>query len=192
MNNLKAENPVLSGKLSEDSHLRGDLSNSSVGLLWIGKGGARIHKHFTTKTRLSEHQKITIKENQISQINDFSTFLCKGRCQGLRLLKSFLWYAPYLTPVTCFFPILSSLSVHHKGLYWLMAWWPQYPLFALKGRGILSPWSFPGGASGKEPTCQCRRRKRHGFNPWVGKIPWRRAWQPTPVFLPGEPMDRGA
>ena len=27
---------------------------------------------------------------------------------------------------------------------------------------------------------------RHGFNPWVGKIPWRKAWQPTPVFLPGE------
>ena len=25
-----------------------------------------------------------------------------------------------------------------------------------------------------------------GFNPWVGKIPWRRAWQPTPVFWPGE------
>jgi len=29
-------------------------------------------------------------------------------------------------------------------------------------------------------------RKRLGFNPWVGKIPWRRAWQPTPVFLHGE------
>jgi len=28
--------------------------------------------------------------------------------------------------------------------------------------------------------------KRHRFNPWVGKIPWRRAWQPTSVFLPGE------
>ena len=27
---------------------------------------------------------------------------------------------------------------------------------------------------------------RHGFDPWVGKIPWRRAWQPAPVFLPGE------
>ena len=27
---------------------------------------------------------------------------------------------------------------------------------------------------------------RPGFVPWVGKIPWRRAWQPTPVFLPGE------
>ena len=41
-------------------------------------------------------------------------------------------------------------------------------------------------ASGKELACQYRRHKRHGFNPWVGKIPWRRAWQPTPVFLPGE------
>ena len=38
-------------------------------------------------------------------------------------------------------------------------------------------------------SCQCRRR---GPDPWVRKIPWRRAWQPTPVFLPGEPLDRGA
>ena len=45
---------------------------------------------------------------------------------------------------------------------------------------------FPGGASGKEPTCSFRRPKRRRFDPWVGKIPWRRAWQPTPVFLPGE------
>ena len=43
---------------------------------------------------------------------------------------------------------------------------------------------FPSGASSKEPTCQCRRRLE--LNPWVGKIPWRRAWQPTPVYLPGE------
>ena len=46
--------------------------------------------------------------------------------------------------------------------------------------------AFPGGASGKEPACQCRRCKRHGFDPWVGKIPWRREWQPTSLFLPGE------
>ena len=49
------------------------------------------------------------------------------------------------------------------------------------------------GASGKEPVCQCRRHKRLRFDPWVRKTPWRRrAWQPTPVFLPGNPMDRGA
>jgi len=45
---------------------------------------------------------------------------------------------------------------------------------------------FPGGASGKVPACQCMRHKRHGFKPYVGKIPWRRAWQPTLVYLPGE------
>ena len=45
---------------------------------------------------------------------------------------------------------------------------------------------FLCGAHGKEPACQCRRHKRHDFDPLVGKIPWRRAWQPTPVFLPGE------
>ena len=33
---------------------------------------------------------------------------------------------------------------------------------------------------------QCRRHRRRGFNPWIGKSPWRRAWQPTLVFLPGE------
>ena len=46
---------------------------------------------------------------------------------------------------------------------------------------------FPGGASGKEPTCQRGRHKRCGLHPWVGKTPWRRAWQPTPLFLLGEP-----
>ena len=42
------------------------------------------------------------------------------------------------------------------------------------------------GPSGKELAHQCRRHKRLGFDPWIGTIPWRRAWQPTPVFLPGE------
>ena len=44
---------------------------------------------------------------------------------------------------------------------------------------------LPQQLSGKESTCQCRR---HGFYLWVGKNPWRRAWNPTPVFLPGEPQ----
>ena len=40
--------------------------------------------------------------------------------------------------------------------------------------------------SGKESACQCRRCKKWGFNPWIGKIPWRKKRHPTPVFLPGE------
>ena len=42
---------------------------------------------------------------------------------------------------------------------------------------------FPGGSDGKSICLQCGRP---GFNTWVGKIPWRRKWQPTPVFLPGK------
>ena len=51
---------------------------------------------------------------------------------------------------------------------------------AKESRGLRG---FPGGPSGKETPYQCRRP---GFHPWVGKIPWRREWQPAPVFLPGE------
>ena len=42
---------------------------------------------------------------------------------------------------------------------------------------------FPGGSDGKE---FCLQFRRHEFDPWIRKIPWRKAWQPTPVFLPGE------
>ena len=62
-------------------------------------------------------------------------------------------------------------------------------------------WGSPGGASGKEPACQCRRHKRHGFDPWVGKIPleegmathssvlaWRMPW----IEEPGRPQSIGS
>ena len=45
---------------------------------------------------------------------------------------------------------------------------------------------LPRWLNGKQSTCQCRRHRRLGFNPWVRKIPWRRKWQPTPVLLPGD------
>ena len=51
---------------------------------------------------------------------------------------------------------------------------------------------FPGGTSGKEFTYQCRRCKKWEFIAWAGEIPWRGAWQPTLVFLPGNPMVRAA
>ena len=62
-------------------------------------------------------------------------------------------------------------------------WWPLVHPLGLSLDGL--PWWLRG----KESICQCRR---HGFDPWVVKIPWRRKWQPTPVFLPGKSMDRGA
>ena len=45
---------------------------------------------------------------------------------------------------------------------------------------------FPGGSVGKESACQCRRCRRHEFDPWVGKSLWNRKWQSAPVSLPGK------
>ena len=64
--------------------------------------------------------------------------------------------------------IISLLFHHYKSL----------PL-----RGAWARVGLPWWLSGKESAC---RYRRYGFNPWVRKISWRRKWQSTPVFLPGE------
>ena len=72
-----------------------------------------------------------------------------------------------------------------------LTWWSKLTSTVMGQTDILSLWyeqwgGLPGGASCKEPTCQCRRHKRCGLNPWARKIPWRRARQFTSAFLPRE------
>ena len=55
---------------------------------------------------------------------------------------------------------------------------------------ILAAMGLPRWCSRKESTCQSRRHERHGFDPCVWKIPCRRVWRPTPVFLPGESQEQ--
>ena len=97
---------------------------------------------------------------------------------GERLMQQVAWGAGD--------PGLPSVSAGGPVESWALAWPPEVwvPLFSYRDNE--NPRSFLGGTSGKEPVCQCRRCKRCGFDPWLGKIPWRRAWQPTPAFLPGE------
>ena len=71
----------------------------------------------------------------------------------------------------------SAVSFHMKSC-------PLFTLYGLLG--------FPGGSSGKAPACHFRRHKRQGFDPWVGKIPRRRAPQITPVSCLENPTDREA
>ena len=77
-------------------------------------------------------------------------------------------------------------SVPHSGLSpgqpWALKSCSSWGWHHLK----LPPSSFPGRSSGKESACQCRRCRNCSFNPCIEKIPWRRKWQPTPVFLPGK------
>ena len=75
-----------------------------------------------------------------------------------------LWY--YFKK-QCFMPFIDE-----KCLWYSIYWWKIFRL--------------PSWRRGKEPTCQCRTCKRRGFDPWFGKILWRRKWQPTLVFLPGK------
>ena len=69
--------------------------------------------------------------------------------------------------------------VHHLARAPQPQWW------------CISFQGLPGGASGKESAWPRGRPKRHGFHPWVGKIPWRSAWQPLQYACLENPMHRG-
>ena len=70
-------------------------------------------------------------------------------------------------------------SLKEKSQGWL---WVLHRTLVKCSHPRLLRW-LPWWLSGEESTCQCRGPR---FYPWVGKVPWRRKWQPTPVFLPGK------
>ena len=75
-------------------------------------------------------------------------------------------------------PVFFSFLLHPSlDLLFLVCFHSLIYIFLLEFKCGLPRW-----LSGKESTCQCRRFS--GFDPWDGKITWRRKWQPTPVFLP--------
>jgi len=59
-----------------------------------------------------------------------------------------------------------------------LTFWISFPVKSLQSTGL------PRWLSGKESFCQIGRHRRCGFDPRVRKIPWRKKWPPTPVFLP--------
>ena len=120
---------------------------------------------------------------------------------GLHLHTSKLWEKEILLDCSSKSPRISSIwpdwlrldhvpicqSISHLGHeHWCWLAWPEshdspgylgYNLLCIKGR-------LSRKQSGKESPCQYRRCRLGAFNPWVRKIPWRKKWQPTPVFLP--------
>ena len=79
-------------------------------------------------------------------------------------------------------PVLFFLKIDYLGSFWFHTSFSMSCYFCKNAIGILIGITlnlgFPGGSDSKD----CLQCKRPRFNPWVGKIPWRRAWQPTPVF----------
>ena len=88
----------------------------------------------------------------------------------------------YQAPKPGFFPFHYTASLERLGFLEAILGSPRTePPAPSTGEKINS-----GGAMVKNLLAKCRRQIRCGFDPWVRKIPWMRAWQPTPVFLPGE------
>ena len=80
------------------------------------------------------------------------------------------WFPLGLTCLT-FLLLFKGLSrVFSISTIWKHQFFGTYPF-----------WGFPDSSVGKQSTCNVP-----GFDPWVGKMPWRREWLPTPVFWPGE------
>ena len=117
-------------------------------------------------------------------------YLCGVKHKGTQIAKR-----QQFSPTAFLFPPKWRLSpVHHQNRQWSVHphWDPSLTDLGMFHLVIQIPAvsgalrGFPGGARGTVPAYQCQRGKRCGFHPCVGKIPERRTWQPTPVFLPGE------
>ena len=80
-------------------------------------------------------------------------------------------------------PVFSPREFHEQRIL------AGYSLWGHKESDTVERLSYshiPGGTSSKESICQCRRHKKLEFDPWVRNIPWKREWQPTPIYLPGK------
>ena len=64
--------------------------------------------------------------------------------------------------------------------------WKKKQKTTSQNKELTPRWGLPWWLSGKESTCQCKRCSRCRLDSWIRKIPWRRKWQSTPLFLPGK------
>ena len=103
-------------------------------------------------------------DTTLYQFQEFSTYLVSLWPVYLKTLA--------IKTETCEYPVCGKIQ---------QAWPPSPHSWLSRTHLIRLPWWL----SSKEPACQCRR---HRFDPWVGKIPWRSKWQPTRVFLLGESL----
>ena len=111
-------------------------------------------------------------------VSSLGILLLSSPCWDIQLLSA-LWIQ-FQVPSEALEGLLAMCSQGHT--FFLN--WSIVDLQYFRGAYVCL--GFPGDTSGEETASQCRRRKRYGFDSWVRKIPWRRAWQPAPVFLSGQ------
>ena len=94
---------------------------------------------------------------------------------------------PTVAQIHCSLLKLHTWKAHMLAMWKHQMWWVQMQRTThcrpeLLPCYFISPYSLPSGSEGGS----CLKCRRPGFDPWVGKIPWRGKWQPTPVFFPGK------
>ena len=133
-----------------------------------------IRVHMCTHTPISNSVERGLDPEITFYLTDLSVWQAKCLLSKSVLLMAlgviFLPEAPGLSP-----PVAQDGT-------WASVAWLSLGLLILWGY-LCTKWGFPGGANGKEISCQCRRCKRCMFYLQVRKISWRRKRQPTPVFL---------
>ena len=115
----------------------------------------------------------------------FKVWYTAASGNGHLLVKAILETCQVLIFKYCPFKVMvlawEFIALHHLKFWKVncIFWFFNFACFAVLSfafdeghlAAISHPWSFPGGAGGKEPSCWCRRHKRHGFHPWFQKIP---------------------
>ena len=144
--------------------------------LWRGKTNSKYNKKLK---EFLKYRKQIIPELKILDYKQTWPTCFRHKAEGNRK-ESSCFYTPGILEASEN-PVL-ILATPDSGSQFYAAKYPVIPQVHTVPQSVQE--GFPSGANDKEPACQCLRRKRWGFNP--RKIPWRRAWQHTPVFLPGE------
>ena len=117
-----------------------------------------------------------MKENQISQVKELSTFLCMGRCKSLGSRKSCLWYVPQLSGASImYFHITSFFRVHHREWLQSHGCWIADILFFPE---------FPQGSTVNHPGgCNCQWLWHPSFTQMARNIPFFSPLQKLTDFL---------
>ena len=117
----------------------------------------------------------------------FSFFHCKCISHIQSHLSQCSWLRIHVYTEALFFMLwfLASNGILHQYPFFEFFFFHLFAFMYLK-------MGFLGGVSTKEPTCQCRRYERCKFNPWIKKMPWRRACKPLQYSCLENPMGRGA
>ena len=141
--------------------------------------GSSVHE--ISQSRLLEWVAISFSRGY-SQPRD-RTCISWGSCIASRFfMAEFRLPVPFVANMyTAWFPLLSPRSSVLRATEILPPGLKVLDITTKKDSCLFI--GLPWWLSGKESACQHRI---HRFNPWVRKILWRREWQPTPVFLPGD------